>query len=321
MAVTGTRDLDNMEANLPQSEVSETPADKLVDEAEQTEQSAPEMAVGTDESRAIELATEPSETATAESAQTKTVAKAKTKDKTLAKAKAPKEKLSGKEKKARKVAAQVNKALNDLEGRLYQLYQQLDAEPSVQNPLVIGVTSSLHGEGRSTAALALATVLAHSLPLEILLIEADVARPSGLVAADDDEITVVTLQQYLQGEKPLDQLVQPSGVEDLYYIAAGKGSDQALKLLRSDRLDNLFEEMRQRFGVIVVDMPPMLSSTEIGRVVKQVDKVVMVVEAGTTPRKLVRNNLAYIDEAKQGGVLLNRIKPIGPGWFRKLFGS
>jgi Mrp family chromosome partitioning ATPase len=224
-------------------------------------------------------------------------------------------KLTGAEKAAKKRAAKLAKAKSDMEARLFQLYQQLDVEPAVGNPFVLGVSSSLRGEGRTTTALTMANILASTLPFPVLLLTTDISQP-GRFLPEGEEVKN-DLCRYLRGETTIEGLAQPTAINDLWIVPVGNSHNQTLKLLRSTRLEEVFEEFKQNFGAIVVDMPPMVLSAEFGRVMGMMDKIIFVVEAGTTPRKMVKSNLEFIHD-KLGGLLLNRVKAVGPGFLRKI---
>ena len=90
-------------------------------------------------------------------------------------------------------------------------------------------------------------------------------------------------------------------------------------MLRSERLDKLVKILSQQSAVVVVDLPPMATTGEAARVISQLDRVLMVVEAGKTPAKLVQSALELIPDEKLAGVLLNRTKPAF-GFFHRIKG-
>jgi Mrp family chromosome partitioning ATPase len=102
---------------------------------------------------------------------------------------------------------------------------------------------------------------------------------------------------------------------------AGEANGEALKTLRSSRLDDLFDELVRQYAVIVVDLPPLAMIAESSRLLNQVDRVLMVTQAGVTPARLVRSAMALIPEEKRSGVVLNRTRPaFGPfHWLSRLF--
>jgi Mrp family chromosome partitioning ATPase len=231
-------------------------------------------------------------------------------------AKPLKDKSSDSNKNARKKALKLAQAKADMEARLFQIYQQLEIDPSVGNPVIIGICSSLRGEGRTTVALAMATVLANSMPYPVLLISADVSQPHGFIPEESEAKN--DLCRYLRGETSWEDLAFPTAITDLWIVPPGDSNNQPQKLLRSKRLEEVFAELKLNFGVVIVDMPPMVLSAEFGRVVELLDKLVFVIEAGSTPRKLIKSNLEFVQD-KLGGVILNQVKPTGPGFLRKIF--
>jgi Mrp family chromosome partitioning ATPase len=198
--------------------------------------------------------------------------------------------------------------------RFHLMIQQLGFTPSLEQPVVIGVASSVRGEGRTTVALGLANALSEQTPLPVLLLEADLTQP---VLANGLEMTNLGLCEYLRGELP----IHCDTLNDLTIMFAGEVNGEALKTLRSSRLDDLFDELVRQYAVIVVDLPPLAMIAESSRLLNQVDRVLMVTQAGVTPARLVRSAMALIPEEKRSGVVLNRTRPaFGPfHWLSRLF--
>jgi Mrp family chromosome partitioning ATPase len=195
---------------------------------------------------------------------------------------------------------------NSLEYQFHRLIQQLEFQPSLERPLIIGITSTLRGEGRTTVALGMATALAQQIPLPIVLMEADLERPS---LANDLGLPNRGLAEYLEDYLTLDDLAYSTSLPDLHVIVAGECDVPAMQALRSERLGSLIKLLSQQAAAIVVDLPPMASTGEAARLISQLDLVLMVVEAGSTPSKLIKSALELIPVEKQLGVLLNRTKP------------
>ncbi len=215
----------------------------------------------------------------------------------------------GKAKKsARKTADEVDSDFDRVavSRQFHRLIRQLDLSPSLRTPLVIGITSSVRGEGRTTVALGLASGLAETVPLPIVLIETDLEQP---VLAQDLNLDQAGLSDYILGELPIVKLTQATKIPGLVVIPAGSANGQALRILRDEGVSNLFSLLRQQFAAIIVDLPPMFMTGEADRVISQIDRVLMVVEAGSTPRKIVKSFLELIPEEKVAGVVLNRTRP------------
>jgi Mrp family chromosome partitioning ATPase len=198
--------------------------------------------------------------------------------------------------------------------RFHLMIQQLGFTPSLEQPVVIGVTSSVRGEGRTTVALGLANALAEQTPLPVLLLEADLTQPA---LANGLEMTNLGLCEYLRGELP----IHCDTLNDLNVMFAGEANGEALNTLRSSRMDDLFDELVRQYAVIVVDLPPLAMIAESSRLLNQIDRVLMVTQAGVTPARLVRSAMALIPEEKRSGVVLNRTRPaFGPfHWLSRLF--
>jgi capsular exopolysaccharide synthesis family protein len=205
-----------------------------------------------------------------------------------------------------------------LEFQFHRIVQQLEVLPSLEAPLVIGVASTLRGEGRSTIALGLASAISQEIPLPVVLIETDLSKPA---LAEDLNMPNKGLSEYLRGEIELDDLIQSTALADLAVIVSGDCQGQALKLLRSERLTHLLSILSQQFAAVVLDLPPMSQAGESARVISQIDRVLMVVEAGSTPKNLVKNAMEMIPEEKLAGVLLNRTRPAFGlfQWIKRLF--
>jgi Mrp family chromosome partitioning ATPase len=222
----------------------------------------------------------------------------------------------GKSKKKRTLNADFDRV--KLDYQFHRIVQQLEVQPSLETPLLIGVTSTLRGEGRTTVAMGLASAISQEIPLPVILIETDLTHPT---LAEDLGIDQQGLSEYLRGDIELDDLVQSTSLADLAVIVGGDCKGQALKLLRSERLSELIHSLSYQFAAIVVDLPPMSMTGEAARVINQLDRVLMVVEAGSTPNRLVKTALELIPEEKIMGVLLNRTRPAFGffQWVKRLF--
>jgi len=235
-------------------------------------------------------------------------------------AKAKKEKKTKKEKDSKKKRPPLESDYDrvKLEHQFHRIIQQLELVPTMGTPLLIGIGSSLRGEGRTTIAMGLASAVAQEIPLPVLLLETDLPHPS---LAEDLGLPNMGLSEYIRGEIELNDLTQATALPGLSIIMAGDCNDQALKLLRSERLTELMQILGQQFAAIIVDLPPMFLTGEASRVISHLDRVLMVVEAGSTPKKIVKSALEIIPEEKLIGLLLNRTRPAFGffQWVKRLF--
>lgn len=207
---------------------------------------------------------------------------------------------------------------SSLTERFHVMFQQLGFTPSLEQPLVLGVTSSVRGEGRTTVALGLASAISMQIPAPVLLVEADVIEPN---LAKDLKLENQGLCEYLRDELPLEEAIHPEALSELSIMLAGDSNGQPLRTLRSGKLNLLFEELVQEYAVVVVDLPPLAMTAESSRLISQLDHVLMVVQAGATPSRLVKAALDLVPEEKRTGVVLNQVHPpFGPfHWLARLF--
>ena len=171
---------------------------------------------------------------------------------------------------------------------------------------VLAVTSPAAGDGKTVTAINLAGALARGGDERVLLIDADLRRPTvarqlGLTDAR------IGLADALAGpELPLTDVVQPFGNYNLDIIPAGTVRSGISQILRSPRLDAFLQQARQRYGYIVLDTPPLLPVFDSALLAKSVDGVLMVVSANQTPRKLLGEALNMLEPSKVVGIVFNR---------------
>jgi exopolysaccharide/PEP-CTERM locus tyrosine autokinase len=179
--------------------------------------------------------------------------------------------------------------------------------PAVKNGRRVMVTSAFAGEGKSFCAINLAMSIAAERDTHVLLVDADVARPSlprelgfessrGLM----DWLTDTTLD--------IGELVQPTNVDKLSILTAGRHHEQATEFLASESMGLLLDHLSDRYDdrIIIFDTPPLLITTEARVLAAYMGQIVMVVEAGNTSREAVKDALASIGSPEVVGMVLNK---------------
>lgn len=175
---------------------------------------------------------------------------------------------------------------------------------------VIGVTSALPGEGKSTVATNFAALLAVS-GRKTLLIDGDVRKPA--LATMMKPLPQVGLIEALTGEIPWNQAIKTDRQSQLSILPIAARAEtgrarHASDLVSSPAMRQLIDEARQAFDYIVVDLPPLGPVIDAKAFEPMADGFLFVVEWGKTPAKLVRDILAAESriEAKTLGVVLNK---------------
>jgi len=173
----------------------------------------------------------------------------------------------------------------------------------------IMVTSAVPGEGKSFTALNLAMSIAMELDFHVLLVDADVARPSlmkvlGLPPGPG------LLDLLVKPELPMSAAMLRTNVDKLSLLPSGTAHPRATELLSSDAMAHLLDEMGQRYPdrIIVFDSPPLLNTTEARVLASLMGQVVLVVQAGKTLRSQVDQALASIESCPVKLLLLNQAR-------------
>ncbi len=162
---------------------------------------------------------------------------------------------------------------------------------------VLGVTSSVSGEGKTFCAVNLAAELA-STGQHVLLLETDLRRPTvaryfGPAATDPAH----GLATYLSGRSTLDDCRHPSGIADLDVLPCGPVPANPTYLLEGPRMSTLLTALRQHYDYIVIDTPPVGFVAEYFVLLAHLDAHLYVVRHNYTNRAL----LGRMDELHRDG--------------------
>ena len=118
---------------------------------------------------------------------------------------------------------------------------------------VIGVTSSMRGEGKSTTAVNLSYVLAEK-GSRVLLIDGDLRIPS--IAKKMEIESTPGLTDLLMGKGVQISEFQSTLLKTWYILPSGEIPPNPSELLGSRRMGAILKDLREKFDYIVVDLPP-----------------------------------------------------------------
>lgn len=173
---------------------------------------------------------------------------------------------------------------------------------------LIMVTSSLPGEGKTFISLNLAISLAMELDTTVLLVDADVSRPSVLrrlgLPASPGLLDLLT-----SSSLGVADTILRTNIDKLSILPAGSPQGRATELLASEGMSRLLDDLAKRYAdrILVFDAPPLLPSTESRVLATRMGQVVLVIEAEHTPIKTVTQALAAIEACPVVLPLLNKI--------------
>lgn len=167
------------------------------------------------------------------------------------------------------------------------------------------VTSSVPNEGKSLTALNLAITLAQELDHTVLLLDADLRRPSLHRYLEIEQ--GVGLSDVLLGEADLADAILPTGIGKLALLRAGRPVDGPAELFSSQRMKALVQEMKHRYPdrYIICDAPPLLPFAETRSLAHLVDGVLFVVMERLAPQAKVKEALDSLKGCELLGLVYN----------------
>lgn len=185
----------------------------------------------------------------------------------------------------------------------------------------IMVTSAFPGEGKSFCAVNLAMSIAAERDHGVILIDADVARPS-IPRELGIHVDKGLMDWLVDGKPDLSQLVLPTNVDTLSILPSGRRHEQATELLASEAMGRLLDQLNERYPdrIFIFDSPPLLVTTEARVLASHMGQIMMVVEAGKTPQDSVSQALSTIESNEIVGLVLNKAHNIETSGYYQGYG-
>jgi protein-tyrosine kinase len=178
---------------------------------------------------------------------------------------------------------------------------------------LIMLTSSLPGEGKTYTAINLAMSIAMELDHTVLLVDADVARPSVLRTLGLPEQR--GLMDLLVDDKlDMGEVMLRTNVDTLSILSAGTSTPRATELLASSTMSNLVSEIANRYPdrIVIFDSPPLLLTSESHVLASHMGQIVLVVEAQTTTQHAVKEALSQLGGLNNVNLIYNKTRDL-PG--------
>ena len=176
---------------------------------------------------------------------------------------------------------------------------------------VIMVTSALVGEGKTLTASNVALTLSQSYQKQVLLVDADLRRPSLQAVFGIKSHVGLTDGLTAEDERPVQvhQVTSRLGI-----LPAGRATSDPIAALTSERMRRLVEEARNTFDWVILDTPPVTLITDASLVSAIADGTVVVVKAGHTPWDLVDRTVNAIGRERMLGIVLNHSTTAAEGY-------
>lgn len=201
--------------------------------------------------------------------------------------------------------------------RCRQAYLSVPFEQHEARPRrVLGITSAVHGEGKTSIATGIAVSMAADTGDPTLLVESDFASTAGF-----NQVFGLMpgpgLSGWLEGSNRL-RLVQAAPLENAFVLPAGDpGSDPTRLIFRLTNSD-LIDKFRASFPNIVIDLPPMLNIAYSSLASRLAERILVVARYGRTMIDDLEKVMFLLGRDRVAGVVLNDYQPRTPGWLRRV---
>lgn len=172
---------------------------------------------------------------------------------------------------------------------------------------LIMITSSLPGEGKTFCSINLAMSIAMELDHTVLLVDADVARPSVLrtlgIPAQRGLMDIL-----LDDNVDMADVMLRTNVNTLSILPAGTSSPRATELLASHSMKNLVNEIANRYPdrIVIFDSPPLLLTSESHVLASNMGQIVLVVESERTTQHAVKESLRQLEGLSNVNLIYNK---------------
>ncbi len=171
---------------------------------------------------------------------------------------------------------------------------------------VLAITAARPGEGKTTLTVALGRALA-AAGVAVVVVDADIRQPSFEAMFDTGD--QIGLTDYLSGLTTIDAMTLKDSETSLHVITSGTQAADALSLFLSPKLTALLALLRERYEIVLIDVPPAFALAETRVLARAADATLLCVQWGKTPARVVQAALQILLSAnvKIAGTVLTRV--------------
>ena len=165
-------------------------------------------------------------------------------------------------------------------------------------PKSLAISSAVPGEGKSAISVYLAETAA-KVGQKVLLVDGDLRRPQVQnhkhLGVDNQYSLEDLLDEGIAPEKAIE--VSPLN-DNLYVLAGNSQCKNAPALLRSEKFDQLMQQWKEKFDLVIVDCPPLMGLPDAKLLSKNIEGLLLVVRLDKTMKAIVKETIGEIKLAK-----------------------
>lgn len=190
----------------------------------------------------------------------------------------------------------------------------IDLNPTKTSNKVVGITSSLPNEGKSTIAASLAQLIGHS-GKSVIIVDCDLRNPS--LSASLAPNATAGIIEVISGARSLEETVWRDPSTNLIFLPVVRSAPllHTSEILSAEQTRKLFDKLRAMYDYIIVDLPPLTPVVDVRATTALVDCFILVVEWGRTKIDVVQHALHTAPNVYENliGTVLNKtdIKAMG----------
>lgn len=199
------------------------------------------------------------------------------------------------------------------------LRAMVEQKADLHQKRLLGITSSIAGEGKTITCVQLGRSLASTGRKKVLLVDVDIRKADlthGMGARRAPGLT-----EYLLGGASLQQILRPTRIPDLFLIPSGTEANSPGDLLAGDKFKSFLQEIRTMYEMILLDTPPVLPVADTPTIRDLTDGFLFVYRAGFTPYTMLRQAMEELGEKHVLGAVLNGVEVASDSYYRKYYGA
>src|ERR1700730_10792754 len=166
----------------------------------------------------------------------------------------------------------------------------IDLNPTNTSNKIVGITSALPNEGKSTIAASLAQLIAHA-GKRVIIVDCDLRNPS--LSANLAPNAAAGIIDVLSGLRSLEETIWRDPKTNLDFLPAAKRAPlfYTSEILAEEGTRKLFDKLRATYDYVIVDLPPLAPIVDVRATTPLVDCFVLIVEWGRTKIDVVQHAL------------------------------